>query len=266
MKSDLTNGPTPTLRRLAVALLLSILAPLGLAGAGDTYAVLVGVSRYRDPRNNLQYADKDAQDVYDLLKAQPGAGESRLRLLTNENATRANIISTMNALFAKAGPKDMVIFYFSGHGAKGVFVAHDGLGALLTFSDLGAVFRGVKAGRKVIFADACFSGSLAHAGRRPEKKPGKNLMIFMSSKPSQYSLEMSQWRNGCFTEYLVGALKGSADANRDRVITARELFDYVHPKVKASSGGRQAPQMWGSFDANMVLTDYRRTPAAGNVP
>jgi uncharacterized caspase-like protein len=83
-------------------------------------------------------------------------------------------------------------------------------------------------------------------------------MAFMSSRPDQPSAEIPIWRNGCFTEYLVGGLKGGADANRDRVITARELFDYVYPRVKAASGGRQVPQMWGSFDESMALADHRQ--------
>jgi uncharacterized caspase-like protein len=250
----------PTLRRFAVALLLPLLAPLGLAGAeGGTYAVLVGVSKYKDPKIEMPYADKDAQDVYALLRAQPQAQESRLKLLTDANATRDNIVKAMESLFSQAGSQDMVVFYFSGHGGKGGFAAHDGP---LAFGDLGAAFRGAKAGRKVIFADASHSGSLIEAGRRPTAKLGKNLMLFVSSKSDQASAKVPEWKNGRFTEYLVGALKGHADANRDRVVTARELFDYVHPKVKESSGGSQVPQMWGSFDLNMVVADYRQTPAA----
>src|SRR5207237_1025238 len=63
---------------------------------GKTYALLIGVSRYKNdpPITSLQYADKDAESFAELLKT-PIAGELKepdeIRLLTNEKATRAAI-------------------------------------------------------------------------------------------------------------------------------------------------------------------------------
>ena len=43
------------------------------------------------------------------------------------------------------------------------------------------------------------------------------------------------------------------DRNGDRKITARELFNYVNPKVIGDTNGLQHPQMWGKFDDSMVV-------------
>jgi len=231
------------------------------AAQGNVYAVVVGVSRYASPAiENLQYADKDAFDLYTLFKTQ--AQEQRLRLLTNENATRGNVLKTVQVLFSQAGPQDMVVFYFSGHGREGFFIAHD---MPLYFNDLRAAMKGSKAGRKVIFADACFSGSFSAPGHRPTKTPdlGKNVMTFLSSRSYQTSAEVTSRRNGCFTEHLVGGLKGAADSNGDRIVTAHELFSYVHPRVKAATKGKQIPQMWGNFSDNMVIADFRQKTRYG---
>ena len=46
--------------------------------------------------------------------------------------------------------------------------------------------------------------------------------------------------------------------NRDKVITAREIYDFVHQGVTNASGGRQHPVMWGKFKkpARRQLHDF----------
>ena len=45
------------------------------------------------------------------------------------------------------------------------------------------------------------------------------------------SIERSDMANGFFTTCLKNGLKGNADSNRDRAITAKELFDFVSEAV-----------------------------------
>ena len=53
--------------------------------------------------------------------------------------------------------------------------------------------------------------------------------------------------------YLQKGLRGNADANRDRTITAKELFDFVSEGVIKISNGKQHPVMWGKFPDNMPV-------------
>ena len=41
-------------------------------------------------------------------------------------------------------------------------------------------------------------------------------------------------------------------------VTAKEIFVFVSDGVKKSSKNRQHPVMWGNFDDNFVLVDWRR--------
>jgi len=50
--------------------------------------------------------------------------------------------------------------------------------------------------------------------------------------------------------------KGNADANRNRIITAKELFDFVYSGVIQISGGKQHPVMWGNFSDNMTVMKW----------
>ena len=63
-------------------------------------------------------------------------------------------------------------------------------------------------------------------------------------------------QNGYFTEYLKKGLRGNADVNKDRTITAKELFDFVHNGVSKISSEKQHPVMWGNFDDNMPVMKW----------
>ena len=60
----------------------------------------------------------------------------------------------------------------------------------------------------------------------------------------------------CLLFFLERGLRGGADKNKDRIITARELYDFVHQGVIGASGGRQHPVMWGKFDNNMTIISW----------
>ena len=81
-------------------------------------------------------------------------------------------------------------------------------------------------------------------------------MLFLSSRSNETSIERRDMKNGFFTTYLQKGLRGGADANRDRTITAKELFDYVHKGVTKLSLNKQHPVMWGKFNNNMPVMTW----------
>ena len=86
----------------------------------------------------------------------------------------------------------------------------------------------------------------------------QEVIVFMSSRNDEYSSEeLSFTGAGYFTGPLLDGLKGAADANNDRLITARELFNYVHWQVVIRTNGMQHPVMFGKFNPNKVLIDLR---------
>ena len=59
-----------------------------------------------------------------------------------------------------------------------------------------------------------------------------------------------------FTIYLERGLRGGADTNLDKKLTAKEMYDFVHNGVIEMSRGEQHPVMWGNFNKNMVLIKW----------
>ena len=81
-------------------------------------------------------------------------------------------------------------------------------------------------------------------------------MLFLSSRSDETSIERRDMQNGFFTTYLQKGLRGAADVNKDRIITARELFNYVQKNVVSISNDRQHPVMWGKFSDNMPVMKW----------
>ena len=231
--------------------LFMVMLVIPLYAQGDIYAVFVGISEYEEPGNNLTYCHRDAIEMYEMLKVH--TTHNKILLLINEQAKHNNIVYYTKQLFQRAQPDDIVIFYFSGHGSRNVFFTYN---KALTFSTLKSIFKQCKAKRKFIFADACFAGALRQTGNQTapvNSNIGNNVLLFLSARSDQYARENSLLGNGIFTYFLLAGLKGGADINDDHVITARELFDFVHPKVKEKTNGDQVPVMWGHFDENMII-------------
>lgn len=223
-------------------------API-LSGARNVYLVSVGVADYPGISMDLTLPANDAKAMNTLYRTN---ADATTILLTNKNATRQNIMTKTRNLFARAGKDDIVVFFFSGHGYPGGFVAYD---EYLTYDDVRGLFSACKATNKMIFADACFAGDIREPGTSNSSRK-EGVMLFLSSRDDETSIENPRMRNGFFTACLVRCLKGGADANRDRIITARELFEGVSAGVRDLSDNRQHPVMWGNFSNNMVVMSW----------
>jgi len=82
-------------------------------------------------------------------------------------------------------------------------------------------------------------------------------MFFLSSRTNEKSIERRGWRNSLFTAYLERGLRGGADTDCNRTITARELFDFVSQGVAKESRQKQHPVMWGKFDDDMPIMVWK---------
>lgn len=213
------------------------------------YVVSVGIADYPGKENDLRISDNDAKTIAKVFLA---TKDAFVKVLTNEDATQSALLSTIHTLFEDAQSDDAVVLYFSGHGTPGALVCHDGL---LTYQHIFKMLKGCKASRKIIIADACFSGKMRTTRQQSNNYNSQNVMLFLSSRTNETSQE-TQYKNSLFTIFLERGLRGGADKNRDRQITAREIFDFVHDGVTEASGNKQHPVMWGKFDNNMTIIKW----------
>ena len=213
------------------------------------YLVSVGIADYPGTKNDLRISDNDAKTIAKVFQSTKDAS---VNVLTNEKATQSALLSTMHTAFADAESDDAVILYFSGHGTPGALVCYDGL---LAYQRIFKMLKGCKATRKIIIADACFACKMRATRQQTNSYNSQNVMLFLSSRSNEKSQE-TPFQNSMFTIFLERGLRGGADTNRDRKITARELYDFVHKGVIEASNNRQHPVMWGKFDNNMTVIKW----------
>lgn len=214
------------------------------------YVLCIGIQNYPERYNHTYLCARDAKTIKWLYEKN---GDSETIILTDQQATKSNIINTMKQLFGKSGQHDAVVMFYSGHGEKGAVCAYDGN---LSYYEIAKVFNSTKAGRRIAFINACYSGTMRRKSHYSSLK-NKDMVFFLSSRSNETSIEQLNMKNAFFTAYLQQGLRGSADKNRDQVITAKELFDYVSAKVTEISRNQQHPVMWGQFDNNMPIMVWK---------
>ncbi len=237
------------------------------------WAVVVGVASYTE-MPTLRYSDDDAYQMYAFLKSPEGGAlsDNQITLLVDENATKSQIINSLEQKFQAASENDLVIFYYAGHGLEGSFLPYDYNGTentKLLHKDVQDIFTSCKAKNKLFIADACHSGSSSENLRGNVKetmdkyydalaKTSGGTALMMSSKAEETSLENKTIRQGVFSYYLIRGLKGEADFNADNIVSVRELFDYVQTQTRQYTNFRQNPELYGLFDPNMPIGAVRK--------
>ena len=81
--------------------------------AGNTYAIIIGISDYKQV-SDLQYADKDAQAFEQFLLSDAGGKlpKANIETFINENATRNNIADAISLVIEEAKPGDRAYFFY----------------------------------------------------------------------------------------------------------------------------------------------------------
>ena len=82
-------------------------------------ALLVGINKYPDPRNELRGCVNDILDmehfITDANKVYP---KQNIKKLTNKEATKKGILTQLKWLIEGAEAGDQLLFHYSGHGAQ----------------------------------------------------------------------------------------------------------------------------------------------------
>jgi len=251
------------------------------------HALVIAVATYPKIRHLPITVIKDGKDVYDLLINPVTCGyvSEHVKFLSDQKASRANILTELESLAQSTEENDTVIIYFSGHGGRidtgslkgNYLIPYDAdpekfRETTIQGEELTAILRRIKAGRLLILFDCCYSGGTAEPKSYllpfPEFKSGLdeeyyNILrqgngraIIASSRSDEESLVLSGMENSLFTHYLLQALKGQAQNYNDGVIRILDLFHYVSEKVPAHDD-RQHPVFKGEVENNFPISLYK---------
>jgi hypothetical protein len=250
----------------------------------NVWAVVIGINDYRKAPQ-LKYAVNDAKAFYDYLVMKSQIPRENVTLLLNNEASLGNLRSTLGThLKNKAGPEDMVILYFAGHGAtEGDVTSPDGDGlekyllpadadlkdlyaSALPMREISYILQRIRSERLVFIIDSCYSGASGGRTVKTDGKrasisdrfldrvvSGKGMIIMTASGANEVSVEKDDLRHGVFTYFLLDGLGGKADIDRDGLITVDEAYDYVSKNVPKATGQEQHPVKKGAVEGQLIL-------------
>ena len=242
---------------------------LDTGSAGTSGSILwllsIGVSHYASPDLNLQFADADAQAMADTIQSAARNGpyrEVRTLVLTNQDATRENILGALSRFLGQAGPDDVAVLFVAGHGIRDLSsgsyyflpapaTADNLVTEGLRMSDFDETLRVIRRNVRavVVMLDTCHSGSLGIPSSRVvsademarQMTAGEGFYLLAATKPGEESKEQSSLGHGAFTYAVLEGLRGNADTDGDGILTVSELFGYVARRVPLLTQGRQHP-------------------------
>ncbi len=274
----LAQQPEQRQRDLRVEKDLPAEAPLapGPVRIPRSYALVVGIAAYKNlpEHQQLRYSERDAEAMYSVLISPEGGNfrAENVHKLIGERATLANLRRELEHwLPSVAAAEDRVLVYFAGHGfvVGGVpylapydFDLNDVKNTAYPMADLGHLFGArIKAKWKVLLTDSCHSGAITpdtdvQTINRSLLDLTTSLFSLTASRDRERSFESPDWGggHGIFTYYVVRGMEGAADENRDGIVTADELAEYVRRNVREATNGAQTPTSdRASFDPNMLL-------------
>ena len=227
-----------------------------LSNNAKKYAIVIGINDYPGTGSDLQYTVADADEMtYVLLNTYEF--DDVIELI-DAAATKTAILEAIADVKTSAKSGDEVVFYFSGHGAKGkaddgdknnvdqaIVVQEDGHFAFIWDGELVQWFSGFSATRIVFIFDSCLSGGMSVL-----KADGR--VVCMASTINGMSLEGAGWGggHGQFTYYFAeeGMELTKADVRPpDNQVTVEEAFDYANANCKS-----QTPTIADGFDKDLL--------------
>ncbi|MBK7129307.1 MAG: caspase family protein [Crocinitomicaceae bacterium] len=251
----------------------------GTGAQTDLFILSIGINEYKNPQYNLSYAVNDATAFLTALK---NGADSLFNSVTtfsilNEQAVKPNISETFTTIINTAGPEDVFVFYYAGHGIMSYekdpansdfyIVTHDLTNlysetTVLKQKAISAVelmefSKMIRCGKQLFILDACHSGgaldAFASRGDGREKSLAQlarstGTFFITASQDAQFANEVGNLEHGLFTYALLEILNGQKGNNGDDKITISELKLYVEERVpELSEQYRGSPQFPTSY-------------------
>jgi len=205
----------------------------------------------------------------------------QVRLLTGEGATRAAVLSALDALAQSVDSRSTVVVYFSGHGYRvasptGEFYyllpyGYD-LNQLYQTAISGAEFTerlgAISAGKLLVLLDCCHAGGVGDSkgpGLQLAKSPlppeahrllaeGSGRVLIASSQEDELSFAGRPY--SAFTLALTEALCGVGVSKRDGFVRVADLALHAREVVPGRTGRRQHPILHFEQADNFALAYY----------
>lgn len=251
------------------------------------YALLVGVSHFKNNLGSLAFIEDDINSMRQVLTEIFGLPDDSIYTLTGDNASSENISTTVDTIKNLLSPGDRVILYFATHG-KSVYNApyiasydaenlrQDSVAGWIGTQQLLGAFHKQEA-NVIAFLDCCQSTSFfpprgvelgefqeTIATDIPQKVSHEKLytVVLAAAGENEEAYPDREHSHGCWTYYLVLALRGESPAafsGLSNRITINSLQEYlksnVSSRIRSLYGKTQTPYLWGTYSDDITIVE-----------
>lgn len=216
------------------------------------FALVMGIAGYQRKLPPSTGAEADAAEFARVIEEQLGVPRRNIVLQLGSDATRSSIEAYLDEWLPRQLTPDSTLFvFFAGHGApdpqsgEGYLVPWDADPKFIrsqgiSVTSLLARVNALKAKRRFVFLDACFSGtgprSVLAQGTRPlvalrAVQTPRGVSVFSAAAADETTGLSPDGAHGLFSAHLLDGLAGRADADGDGHVTVRELGVFLETHV-----------------------------------
>lgn len=260
------------------------------------FAVVIGVSVYDDDIAELPCAKNDAYRLQSVVREYAGFPDDRVYFLANgfdsgsdihaTAPTRSNILQKVKYVCDMAGPEDLVVLYFAGHGAEisktPYLITEDTRMDVLSqtalnVDELNTMLEGAGCRCVLRFFDACrspFAQGRGSMGRMTDglqnavMKCAKGWASLSACSSGEVAHESGELNQGVFSYYLCEGWSGKA-TNQQGKVTIEGLVDYVKTSVSNwcdRQTVRQTPHFLSDLSGSLVLATTTQPATEETLP
>ncbi len=227
--------------------------------AGNKWAVIIGIADYQGTGSDLWHPDEDAKEMYTELTRQRGYPKANVKLLTNNKATAAAIVSAIDWLIANEKAGDEVVFFYSGHGYRAPDsdgwdsdVESDGYDEMIVTYDFYGLpdgwfkqkFAAIESTKFALMFGSCHSGGMFDDN---DDLQGTGRIIASACKADQYGWDYLSLGNTLWGYYFVD------EALLDnRASSVEAAHAYAYPRVVAQQPDSQ-PQLYDNYPGDFTI-------------
>lgn len=228
---------------------------------GQHYALIIGISNYKH-YDSLEFPVKDARKIERILKTTYTFPSKNITFL--EDATRNNILDTLDGFELLLEPEDSLLIFYAGHGHwdekrnRGFWLPKDARirakSAWISNSTLQDYLMAYTCQHVLVISDACFSGALLMT-RRAMVDASKEFQVLYSAK-SRKAITSGVKEEVPDRSVFFKELSNFLKKNQQPYLSASELFAGIRNKIIATSTLSQKPQFGAIADTGDEGGDF----------
>jgi hypothetical protein len=209
---------------------------------GDFYGLIIAINKYNDPALvDLDHPITDATFLYSILMGNYTFEPENITLL--RNATRADIIRTLDKLSYQMSPQDNLLIFYAGHGywdenkETGYWLPADAEQSSsvnwIRNSTIQDYVDDINTRHTLLITDACFAGSIFKTrGAFQDASIAVNKLYSLSSRKAMTSGTLKEVPDkSVFIEYFIKRLLD----NNKKYVSSGELYNSFREAVLNNS-------------------------------